>query len=95
MLGLDAGMSHRNIKRCLDTFEITSELGSETTIRMGLIDLTTQRTAVDAARIHTLVGGMRMNQKRPAATQGWEGQMREPHRTPKTPHGRKRSAWLC
>lgn len=37
MLGLDAGMSHRNIKRCLDTFEITSELGSETTIRMGLI----------------------------------------------------------
>ena len=22
-----------------------------------------------------------MNQKRPAAAQGWEGQMREPHRT--------------
>ncbi len=94
MLSLDAGMSHRNIKRCLDTFEITSELGSETTIRMGLIDLTTQRTAADAARIRQWEG-MRMNQKRPAAAQGWEGQMREPHRIPKTPHGRKRSAWLC
>ena len=35
MLGFGAGMGLPNMKRCSDTFEITSELGSGTTIRMG------------------------------------------------------------
>ena len=34
-LGFGAGMGLPNMKRCSDTFEITSELGSGTTIRMG------------------------------------------------------------
>ena len=35
MLGFGSGMGLPNMKRCSDTFEITSELGSGTTIRMG------------------------------------------------------------
>ena len=35
MLGFGAGMGLPTMKRCSDTFEITSELGSGTTIRMG------------------------------------------------------------
>ena len=35
VLGFGAGMGLPNMKRCSDTFEITSELGSGTTIRMG------------------------------------------------------------
>ena len=35
MLGFGAGMGLPNMKRSSDTFEITSELGSGTTIRMG------------------------------------------------------------
>lgn len=35
MLGFGAGMGLPNMKCCSDTFEITSELGSGTTIRMG------------------------------------------------------------
>ena len=35
MLGFGAGMGLPNMKRCSDTIEITSELGSGTTIRMG------------------------------------------------------------
>lgn len=35
MLGFGAGMGLPNMKRCSDTFEITSELGVGTTIEMG------------------------------------------------------------
>ena len=35
MLGFGAGMGLPNMKRCSDTFEITSERGSGTIIRMG------------------------------------------------------------
>lgn len=35
MLGFGAGMGLPNMKRCSDTFEITSEVGVGTTIKMG------------------------------------------------------------
>ncbi len=35
MLGFGAGMGLPNMKRCSDSFEIASELGKGTTIRMG------------------------------------------------------------
>ena len=37
MLGFGAGMGLPNMKRCSDTFEITSELGIGTTIEMGFL----------------------------------------------------------